>query len=266
MFPCKFAAYLQNSCFEEHLWGTTSAKFFSTCLSYFSIEIRVKFRLFSNIFLTSSMFYSEWAVLRLPDFLCSFSDSFYLNGILWSFVELSFYLIKSLSKCCLNSYVAFSFEKLSYDKNSFFFWYLKHCNIESLPEKIFSNIFISFLSPELSNYDPWNSLLVCQFPNYLVNKTIVLSNQQLVNFYENSDLKLRDLQKFSKKLDLTWGGFFETHCIRYIIRARSLIRVEKGYDVSYFFFTSRLQKYCTTTFITQDSLKDVYVNILCFCL
>ena len=123
----------------------------------------------------------------------------------------------------------------------------------TLFQKIFSNIFISILSSELSNYDPWNSLLVCQFPNYLVNKTIVLSNQQLVNFYENSDLKLRDLQKFSKKLDLTWGGFFETHCIRYIIRARSL-------------FTSRLQKYCTTTFITQDSLKDVYVNILCFCL
>ena len=45
-----------------------SANFYSTCLPYFSIQIRVKFRLFSNIFLTSLMFYSEGAVLRLPKF------------------------------------------------------------------------------------------------------------------------------------------------------------------------------------------------------
>ena len=45
--------------------------------------------------------------------------------------------------------------------------------------------------------------LLVQFPNYLINKTIVLNNQQLLKFYENSDL-----QKFFKKLDLTWGGFF----------------------------------------------------------
>ena len=68
VFSCKFAAYLQNSCFDGHLWGTTSANFYSTCLPYFSIQIRVKFRLFSNIFLTSLMFYSEGAVLRLPKF------------------------------------------------------------------------------------------------------------------------------------------------------------------------------------------------------
>ena len=103
---------------------------------------------------------------------------------------------------------------LFYNKNSFFFWkkylktYLRYCNIESIPEKIFSNIFISILSPELSNYDPWNSLLNCQFPNYLINKTIALSNQQLVNFYENNNLRLCGLQKFFKRLNLTWGGFF----------------------------------------------------------
>ena len=103
---------------------------------------------------------------------------------------------------------SFSFEKLFYSKNSFIFWYLRHCNIESLPEKIFSNIFRSILSPELSNYDPWNSLLVCQFLNYLINKTIVLINQQLVNIYENNNLRLCGLQKFFKKLDLTWDDFF----------------------------------------------------------
>ena len=67
VFSCKFAAYLHNSCFEKHLWGTTSANFYSTCLSYFSIQIRVKFGLFSNIFLTRSMFSSERAVLRLSE-------------------------------------------------------------------------------------------------------------------------------------------------------------------------------------------------------
>ena len=105
---------------------------------------------------------------------------------------------------------SFSFEKLFYNKNWFIFWYLRHCNIESLPEKIFSNIFINILSPGLSNYDLWNSLFVCQFLNYLINKTIVLINQQLVNFYENNNLKLFGRQKFFKKLDLRGATFFET--------------------------------------------------------
>ena len=34
--------------------------------------------------------------------------------------------------------------------------------------------------------------------------------------------------------------------IRYTIWARSLIRVERGYDAGYFAFIGRLQKYCTT--------------------
>ena len=68
VFSGKFAAYFQNSCFDKHLWRTTSVNFYSICLPYFSIQIRVKFGLFSNIFLTSSMFSSERAVLRLPEF------------------------------------------------------------------------------------------------------------------------------------------------------------------------------------------------------
>ena len=55
------------SCFDEHLWGTRSVNFYSTCLPYFSVQIRVKFRLFSNMFLTRSMFSSEREVLRLPE-------------------------------------------------------------------------------------------------------------------------------------------------------------------------------------------------------
>ena len=36
--------------------------------------------------------------------------------------------------------------------------------------------------------------------------------------------------------------------IRYTIWARGLIRVKRGYDVNYFVFTSKFQKYFTLTF------------------
>ena len=36
----------------------------------------------------------------------------------------------------------------------------------------------------------------------------------------------------------------------YTIWARSLITVDRGYDVDYFFFISKLQKYYTTTTTT----------------
>ena len=64
----------------------------------------------------------------------------------------SWCLIKSLSKCCLNCYVAFLSKNFS----------TRHCNIVTLPEKIFSNIFRSILFPELSTVairyleSPWN--------------------------------------------------------------------------------------------------------------
>ena len=67
VFSCKFAGNLQEGCFDENLWGTT-ANFHSTCLTYFSIQIHVKFGLFSNIFLTSLMLSLERAVFRLPVF------------------------------------------------------------------------------------------------------------------------------------------------------------------------------------------------------
>ena len=65
VFSCTFSTYLQKSCFDEHLWGSTSLSFYSTCLPNFWIEICVKFGLFSNIFLTRSMLSSERAVLGL---------------------------------------------------------------------------------------------------------------------------------------------------------------------------------------------------------
>ena len=110
MFSCEFVSYLQNSYFDKYLWRTTSANFNSTCLPYFSIQIHVKFGLFSNIFLNSSITSSE---------------------------RPRWYLIKSLSKCCFNWYVAFSFEIFFYNKTSFFFWYLTYCNVESPPQRYF---------------------------------------------------------------------------------------------------------------------------------
>ena len=64
VFSCTFDAYLQKSCSDKHLWGTTSASFYSTCLQKFWIKICFKFGLFSHIFLT--MFSSKRAVLCLP--------------------------------------------------------------------------------------------------------------------------------------------------------------------------------------------------------
>ena len=59
---------LQTNPFDEHLRRTTSANFNSTCLPYFSVQIRAKFVVLSNVFLTSLMFSSERAVLHLPEF------------------------------------------------------------------------------------------------------------------------------------------------------------------------------------------------------
>ena len=49
--------------------------------------------------------------------------------------------------------------------------------------------------------------------------------------------------------------------IRHTIWAISFIGVKRGHDVSYFFFTRRLQKYCTIAPILK--MKNVCVNILC---
>ena len=39
--------------------------------------------------------------------------------------------------------------------------------------------------------------------------------------------------------------------MRYNIWARSLMKGERGYDVDYFFFIKKLQKYCTTNFMCK---------------
>ena len=146
----------------------------------------------------------------LQNFLCFYSSSFHVNCFVGRFFFFCnvWSMIKSFPKCCLICHEAFSFEISFHKKNSFFF-----CNLESLPVKVFSNIFVGILFPKPFNYDPWNSLLFSQFPNYLINKTIVLSNQQLVTFYENISSGLCDLEKFSKQWDLCATAFFETPCI-----------------------------------------------------
>ena len=67
VLSCKFVKYLQKVCLDEHLWEITSAIFYSICLSNFSLKIRVKVRLFSNIFLTRWVSSAEGSVLHLPE-------------------------------------------------------------------------------------------------------------------------------------------------------------------------------------------------------
>ena len=55
----------------------------------------------------------------------------------------------------------------------FLFEKLGYRNLESSPEKVFSNIFTNILSSEPSNYDLWNLLHFYKFPKYLINKTII---------------------------------------------------------------------------------------------
>ena len=105
-------------------------------------------------------------------------------------------------------------KKISATFFSYFFWKLRNCNLESPPENVLSNIFIRIWSHELSSYDPWNSLLICQFPNYLINKTVVVSNQRLGKCYENNNLELCDLKIFLEKIIFNvWWLFLETLCI-----------------------------------------------------
>ena len=122
-------------------------------------------------------------------------------------------LIKLLSKCCLNCYVAFSFKKFFYNKNSFFFWYLRDCYHESTLENfwIFSQ---AICPPSYLIMTPWNSLLVFQFPYYLINKTTVFSNQQVVKLYENSNLVFMWPAEIFPKIKFNAGLVFsETPCI-----------------------------------------------------
>ena len=146
VFSCKYSAYLQESCFDEYLWETASANFHSTCFPYFSIRIRVKFRLLliyfwlvHVLFRTSSP--SSSRIFFVPIHTRSMWMGF--SNVSLDCLFARWCLVKLLLKCCLNCYVAFPLEKFLYNKSFFLFWYLRHCNLESPPENVFSNIFIS---------------------------------------------------------------------------------------------------------------------------
>ena len=62
VFSCKFAAYLESSYFDEHLWRTASANFYSTCVSYFVIQIRVLFTI-----LLTALHIRPWFCLRFSN-------------------------------------------------------------------------------------------------------------------------------------------------------------------------------------------------------
>ena len=92
VFSYKLAAYLQNSCFDEHLSGTISANFYSTCLLYFSIQVCVKLGCFLIYFWLVQCSIQKEQSFVLQNFLCSISDSFHvkycwivlLRGGVWS--------------------------------------------------------------------------------------------------------------------------------------------------------------------------------------
>ena len=63
VYSCKFASYLQNNCFQEHLWKTASAKTYSTWLPYFSIQLRV---LFFHTF--NSIAYHTWILPQIFEY------------------------------------------------------------------------------------------------------------------------------------------------------------------------------------------------------
>ena len=68
MQKCDFSK-LQTSFIEILLTrGCYCVNLLHIYLTYFSTQIRVKFGLLSNVLLTSSMFFSERAILRLPEF------------------------------------------------------------------------------------------------------------------------------------------------------------------------------------------------------
>ena len=52
-------------------------------------------------------------------------------------------------------------------------------------------------------------MLVFRFQNESINEAIAQSNQQLVKFYEDNNLRLGCQQEFIRKLDLTWVRFFK---------------------------------------------------------
>ena len=149
------------------------------------------------------MFYLERAVLRLPEF-----SLFLFRLVPCEPYFVKFYWIIFLQDgVWLNRFrnAAWTAMQLFLSKNfsttkplfSFNIWAVVTLN--HFQERYFRiHIFISILSPEPSNYDPWNSLLDCQFLNYLINKTIVLSNQQLVNFMKITILGYKTCKNFSK--------------------------------------------------------------------
>ena len=86
------------------------------------------------------------------------------------------------------------------------------------------NMFIRIFLLEPSNYASWNSLLVCQFANYLINKIIVLRNQQLVKFYENNNLGLGDRQKIFQKIGFIVGWlFFLKHPVVQMLKIATIL-------------------------------------------
>ena len=138
---CTFAAYLQKSCFDEHLWGTTSASFYSTCLPNFSLNVCVKFGCFLIYFWIDQCSLQKEQSFILQNLLCSYSESFHVNGILGWIVFLQGGAWLNRCQILLELLCSFFFRKIFLQQKLVLFRYLRHSKLESPSGKLFSKHF-----------------------------------------------------------------------------------------------------------------------------
>ena len=144
----KYAANIQENTHVE-VWFQKSSKptlsklhfckFLFNMPVIFSIKIYAKFGLFSNIFLTRSVFSSERIVPRVSEFYL-----FLFRLVLCERNFVKFCWIAFLSggvEMLLELLCSFIFRKIFLQQKLVLFRYLRQCNLESPPEKVFSKHF-----------------------------------------------------------------------------------------------------------------------------
>ena len=129
-----------------------------------------------------------------------------------------------------------------------------------LLRKVYNLLYISFSS--LSQY-----LITGRLDNSYYNLVLnLLKNRAYLCSFEYWLKNTIHKRKVEQICQLHWNFIFKKkeNCIRYTIWTRSLIRVKRRYDVTYFFFTSRFQKYCAPSFFCRIVWKMFMWIFCCF--
>ena len=93
MFSCDFAAYLQNCCTDEHLFGNYFCKFlFNKPAIFFNTNFSSNLDCFIIYFLLVQCSPQNAKSFVFRNFLCSYLDSLHVNSI-FCFVGLSIYKV-----------------------------------------------------------------------------------------------------------------------------------------------------------------------------